>query len=112
MEQIHAPRPRPGGVFQRNGLPLRAHVTFVVIQAASERERAERCCQKDSSRLLSLAQRRAMMALAPASDQCIPARLRRVLMATLQPAATTPEEVQSPRAWKMSYRIRWRFRWI
>ena len=40
-----------------------------------------------------------MIALAPETVQCIPARLHRVPITTLQPASTTPVEVQSPAAW-------------
>lgn len=36
------------------------------------------------------------MALAPAVVQCIPARLRRVPAASLQPASTTPVDVHKP----------------
>jgi hypothetical protein len=43
-----------------------------------------------------LLQRRAMMALAPFTVQCMPARLSRVPITTLQPASTTPVEVQKP----------------
>ena len=58
----------------------------------------DRRSQKSSKRPLSLQQRRAMIASAPATVQCIPARLQRVPMATLQPASTTPVEVHSPLA--------------
>ena len=40
------------------------------------------------------------MASAPATVQCMPARLHRVPIATLQPASTTPVEVHSPAARK------------
>ena len=39
------------------------------------------------------AQRRAMMAFAPRTVRCMPARLNRVPPATLQPASTTPLDV-------------------
>ena len=39
------------------------------------------------------------MALEPGTVQCIPARLRRVPMASLHPASTTPVEVHKPWAW-------------
>ena len=57
---------------------------------------AARRTQKSSKRPLSLYERRAMMALAPSTVQCIPGRLRRVPIATLQPASTTPEPTHSP----------------
>ncbi len=62
--------------------------------------------QKSSKRPLSRQHRRAMMALAPVRVQCIPARLRRVPIATLQPASRTPDEVQSPCLWNFGYRMR------
>ena len=40
--------------------------------------------------LLSRQQRRAMIALAPVTVQCMPSRLSRALMVTLHPALTTP----------------------
>jgi hypothetical protein len=36
------------------------------------------------------------MALDPRTVQCIPARFKRVPIATLQPASTTPEELHKP----------------
>ncbi len=68
-----------------------------VSRSESQPARASaRRSQKSSNRPLSLQHRRAMIASAPATVQCIPARLSRVPMATLQPASTTPVEVQSP----------------
>jgi energy-coupling factor transporter ATP-binding protein EcfA2 len=55
--------------------------------------------QKSSKRPLSLEQRRAMMAFAPKTVQCMPARLSLVPMTTWQPASTTPVEVQRPCLW-------------
>jgi hypothetical protein len=52
--------------------------------------------QKSWKRPLSFEQRSAMMALEPGTVQCIPVRLRRVPMATLHPASTTPVEVHQP----------------
>ena len=52
--------------------------------------------QKSSKRWLSTAQRRAMMALAPATVQRIPPRLRRVAMMCLQPPSTTPVATHRP----------------
>ena len=49
--------------------------------------------------LLAMALLGGMMALEPVTVQCMPARLSRVPMATLQPASTTPEEVHRPWAW-------------
>ena len=54
--------------------------------------------QKSSKRLLSTAQRRAMMALAPATLQRMPPRLRRVPMMCLQPPSTTPVATHRPTA--------------
>ena len=36
------------------------------------------------------------MALAPSTDQCMPARLHMVLIASLHPAATTPDPTPRP----------------
>ena len=55
--------------------------------------------QKSSKRPLSLQHRRAMMALAPATVQCMPARLSRAPMASLHPASTTPDDhAKTPRS--------------
>ena len=51
-----------------------------------------------------------MMASAPATVQCMPARLRRVPTATLQPASTTPVEVQKPGGPNAGYCMRSRLR--
>ena len=59
---------------------------------------AFRRSQKPSKRPLRMQQRRARMALAPLTDQCIPARLRRAPMACLQPASTTPVATHRPLA--------------
>ena len=52
--------------------------------------------QKSSKRPLSFEQRKAMMAFAPFTVQCIPARLSLVPTTTLQPASTTPVAVHNP----------------
>ena len=54
----------------------------------------DRRSQKSSNRPLSLPQRSARMASAPATVQCMPARLHRTATAVLQPASTTPEPTQ------------------
>src|SRR6266849_3949968 len=71
--------------------------------------RSERRSQKSSKRPLSLLQRRAMMALAPFTVQCMPARLSRVPITSLQPASTTPVEVQKHCLCNSGYRMRRRF---
>jgi hypothetical protein len=40
-----------------------------------------------------------MMVFAPFTVQCMPARLSRVPITTLQPASTTPVEVHKPCLW-------------
>ena len=52
--------------------------------------------QKSSKQLLSTAQRRAMMALAPSTVQRIPACLRRAPTMFLQPPSTTPLATHKP----------------
>ena len=52
--------------------------------------------QKSWKRPLNRQQRKAMMALEPLTVQCMPERLRRVPMASLHPASTTPVEVHKP----------------
>ena len=52
--------------------------------------------QKSWNRPLSFEQRSAMMALEPRTVQCMPARFKRVPIATLHPASTTPVEVHKP----------------
>ena len=52
--------------------------------------------QKSSKRLLSTAQRRAMMALAPSTVQRIPPCLRRAPTMFLQPPSTTPLATHKP----------------
>ena len=52
--------------------------------------------QKSSKRWLSTAHLRAMMALAPATVQRMPPRLRRVPMMCLQPPSTTPVATHKP----------------
>jgi hypothetical protein len=42
-----------------------------------------------------------MMEFARETVQCMPARLRRVPIRTLQPASTTPVEVHKPCAWNL-----------
>ena len=69
------------------------HVRFGRNHAAT---RSLRHSQKSSKRPLSFEQRRAMMAFAPLTVQCIPARLRRVPITTLHLASRTPVEVQNP----------------
>src|SRR5437867_9791295 len=71
--------------------------------------RSERRSQKSWKRPLSLLQRRAMMALAPLTVQCMPARLSRVPTTILQPDSTTPVEVQKPCFSNCGYRMRRRF---
>jgi hypothetical protein len=75
---------------------IRVHVGFEGWNHAAAR--SERRSQKSSKRPLSLLQRRAMMAFAPLTVQCMPARLRRVPITTLHPASRTPVEVHKPRA--------------
>src|ERR1035438_9700158 len=70
----------------------------------------ERRSQKSSKRPLSLEQRRAMMLLAPETLQCMPDRLSRVPINTLQPASRTPVEVHKAWAWNFGYRMRARLR--
>ena len=52
--------------------------------------------QKSSNRLLSMAQRRAMMALAPGTVQRMPPCLRRAPMMCLHPPSTTPVATHRP----------------
>ena len=59
---------------------------------------AFRRSQKASKRPLRMQQRRARMALAPLTDQCMPARLRRAPTACLQPASTMPVATHRPLA--------------
>jgi len=63
------------------------HVKIVRKSQAAVRVAVERRSQKSSKRPLSLQQRRAIMASTPATLQCIPERLQRVPMASLQPAS-------------------------
>jgi hypothetical protein len=63
---------------------------------AAGANRAARRSQKSSKRPLSLAQRRAMMALAPQVVQCMPVRFSLVPMTILHPASRTPVEVHKP----------------
>ena len=58
---------------------------------------AARRSQKSSKRPLRMQQRRAMMALAPATVQRMPARLSRAPIC-LHPASTTPDETHRPLA--------------
>src|SRR5882724_7457632 len=51
--------------------------------------------QKSSKRPDRIQQRRAMMALAPRTDQCIPDCLRRSPITVRQPASTTPEPTKN-----------------
>ena len=82
-----------------------AHVAAEALEAGGVRQICEIACyaqtrrsQKSSKRLLSTAQRRAMMALAPATLQRMPPRLRRVPMMCLQPPSTTPVATHRPTA--------------
>jgi len=74
----------------------RVHVTIVRQSQAAIRAADDRRSQKSSKRPLSLQQRRAIIASAPATVQCIPDRLQRVPTASLQPASTTPVETHRP----------------
>ena len=56
--------------------------------------------QKSSHRAERRAQRRARIALAPLTVQCIPARLSRTHAVVLQPASTTPDPMDRPSFWK------------
>src|SRR6266481_1578027 len=51
--------------------------------------------QKSSKRPDRMQQRRAMMALAPRTDQCIPDCLRRSPITVRQPASITPEPTKN-----------------
>ena len=53
--------------------------------------------QKSSKRPLRMQQRRAMMALAPATVQRMPARLSRAPIC-LHPTSTTPDEMHRPKS--------------
>ena len=64
------------------------------------------CSQKASKRLLSRLHRRAMMALAPLTVQCMPERLRRLQTTLRHPASTTPEATPKPWARNFAYVIR------
>ena len=75
--------------------PQRAHDRFVV-SGSGYPVAAERRSQKSSKRPLNLQQRSAMIASAPATVQCIPARLQRTPITVLQPASTTPDPTQRP----------------
>ena len=68
------------------------YVTFVRLHDYAQARRS----RKSSKRWLSTAQRSAMMALAPATLQRMPPRLRRVPMMCLQPPSTTPVATHRP----------------
>ena len=81
-----------GGLFRV--LATGVYVPFVRFHDLALARRS----QKSSKRLLSTAHLRAMMALAPATVQRIPPRLRRVPTMCLQPPSTTPVATHRPMA--------------
>ena len=82
-----------------NSYPHPPTATAPVVDSTDERQAAfaARCSQKSSKRPLRMQQRRAMMALAPATVQRMPARLSRSPIC-LHPASTTPDEMHRPLA--------------
>ena len=80
-----------------NSYPHPPTATAPVVDSTDDRQAgfAARRSQKFSKRPVRMQQRRAMMALAPATVQRMPARLSRAPIC-LQPASSTPDEMHSP----------------